>query len=168
MKSRTAVFASVTTAVAAVAVAVTLAFTTHATAAPTAAPDPLVGTWSVQAKGAPYAPHLFDFGADNTMLSTNPTNVQQRANKPHDGTNDSIGMGTWHASGGNTYTGTFIELNADADDHQPAPTLTVTFTIALRGNAFTGSWTIPGNPPVTGGLTGTRIQPSGAPPSATS
>ncbi len=134
-----------------------------------ASTPPLVGTWEVNAACAQYAPHLFEFAADQTMLSTNPTNVQQRATSPHGGTNDSVGMGTWRAAGANTYTGTFVELNADADDHKPAASLTVTFTIAVQANTFTGTAqaTQAGqtHPAI---LTGTRIGAVAAAPSPTS
>lgn len=100
----------------------------------TATVDPLIGVWSVTAAGAPYAPHLFTFATGNTMLSTNPTGVQESTTAPHDGTNDSVGMGIWKATGTNTYVGTFQELNAYADDHKRASTLTVTWSITLNGN----------------------------------
>src|SRR5689334_7130200 len=54
----------------------------------------IVGVWEVDA-AAPYRPHLFTFNSDGTMLSTNPTNVQENPASPHGGTNDSVGMGVW-------------------------------------------------------------------------
>src|SRR5579862_3939401 len=76
----------------------------------------IVGAWEVTAQ-APYAPHLFTFNADGTMLSANPTDVQVNPSAPHGGTNDSLGMGTWQAvndQGTRYVEGTFEELNATA------------------------------------------------------
>lgn len=99
---------------------------------------PIEGVWSVTASGAPFAPHLFTFAVGNTMLATNPTNVQQSSTAPHGGTNDSVGMGTWQYLGQNHYRGTFHELNAWADNHHPAATLTVTFTVSINGDQLSG------------------------------
>lgn len=100
----------------------------------------LVGAWQVTADGAPYQPHLFIFHADGTMISSNPTNVQQNASKPHGGTNDSLGMGTWKCQAGKTpsIVGTFVELNANADDHSPTDSLIVTFKITTSKDTFNG------------------------------
>jgi hypothetical protein len=100
----------------------------------------LVGAWNVQAIGAPYEPHLFTFNSDGTMNSTNPTNVQESSGKPNGGTNDSLGMGPWKTLSGkaNTYVGTFYELNANAADHTPTDTLSVTYKIVVKGDKFDG------------------------------
>jgi hypothetical protein len=98
----------------------------------------VVGTWTVTAAGAQYPPHLFQFSSDRTMLTTNPTNVQERVDAPHGGTNDSVGMGAWKARGNGVFTGKFLQLNAFADNHLPAGTLVVTFTIRVRGDHFEG------------------------------
>jgi hypothetical protein len=82
-------------------------------------PQNIVGAWEVDAEGAPYRPHLFVFHDDGTMLTTNPTNVQENPSAPHGGTNDSVGMGVWEVlnEGGQKYVvGTFEQLNAFADD----------------------------------------------------
>jgi hypothetical protein len=102
--------------------------------------DLLVGAWEVQAQGAPYEPHLFIFHADGTMLTTNPTNVQENSAKAHGGTNDSVGMGAWTCSQGDTpeIVGTFYQLNANADDHSPTDNLSVTFRITASKDSFTG------------------------------
>jgi hypothetical protein len=102
--------------------------------------DLLVGAWQVQAQGAPYEPHLFIFHADGTMITTNPTNVQENASRKHGGTNDSLGMGTWACSEGSTpeIVGTFYQLNANADDHSPTDNLSVTFKITASKDAFSG------------------------------
>ncbi len=100
----------------------------------------VVGAWEITA-AAPYAPHLFTFNADGTMLSTNPTNVQENPAKPHGGTNDSVGMGVWKTVNqhGKTYVvGTFEELNALADTHQPTDTLSVSFKISVTGDTLDG------------------------------
>lgn len=101
----------------------------------------IVGSWEVQAIGAPYQPHLFTFSADGNMFTTNPTNVQENPVAPHGGTNDSVGMGTWHKDGKYVF-GTFYQLNAFADNHQPTDTLEVRFRVQVDGDTFTGDWVI--------------------------
>ncbi|HTH72570.1 MAG TPA: hypothetical protein VL737_04390 [Candidatus Pristimantibacillus sp.] len=96
----------------------------------------IVGVWEVAAD-APYSPHLFTFHADGTMTSTNPTNVQERQAAPHGGTNDSLGMGAWKTeveNGTKYFVGSFEELNAFADNHQPTDTLKVSFKVQLTNN----------------------------------
>src|SRR5262245_7554399 len=99
------------------------------------------GSWEVQAIGAPYQPHLFTFSSDGNMFTTNPTNVQENPSAPHGGTNDSVGMGTWHKEGQYIF-GTFYQLNAFADNHQPTDTLEVRFRVKVNGDTFTGDWVI--------------------------
>jgi hypothetical protein len=104
-------------------------------------PQNIVGAWEVDAEGAPYRPHLFVFHDDGTMLTTNPTNVQENPSAPHGGTNDSVGMGVWEVlnEGGQKYVvGTFEQLNAFADDHTPADKLSVTFKLSVDGDDFAG------------------------------
>ncbi|SRR6266568_6217078 len=125
-------------------------------------PSDIVGVWEVTAV-APYAPHLFTFNADGTMLSTNPTNVQESPGKPNGGTNDSLGMGVWQVQRIRNIryiVGTFEELNALADTHQPADKLSVSFKVQLTNNgdgfdgpasATVGSETDPSH------LTGARV-----------
>jgi len=120
----------------------------------------VVGAWEITAV-APYAPHLFTFNDDGTMSTTNPTNVQENPAAPHGGTNDSLGMGVWKTvtQHGKTYVvGTFEQLNAFADNHQPTDKLSVSFKISVTGNtldgpaqAKLGSDTVPSH------LHGTRI-----------
>lgn len=126
-------------------------------------PQDVVGAWFVDAVGAPYVPHLFTFNSDGTMLTTNPTNVQEDPSDPHGGTNDSVGMGTWKVESvdGHKYVvGTFKQLNANADDHTPADTLSVTFKLTVSGeNQFSGPAQAklgPFTAPAT--LTGNKIQ----------
>lgn len=110
-----------------------------------AAADPgsdIVGVWEVDAD-APYRPHLFTFHADGTMTTTNPTNVQENTAQPHGGVNDSLGMGVWkivHDHGQRFIVGTFEQLNAFADNHQPADKLSVSFKVQLTdgGDGFDG------------------------------
>jgi len=102
----------------------------------------ITGVWEVTAV-APYAPHLFTFNRDGTMLSTNPTNVQENPAKPNGGTNDSVGMGVWRVvnQDGHKYVvGTFEELNALADNHLPTDKLSVSFKVQVGsdGNSFDG------------------------------
>lgn len=101
----------------------------------------IVGSWEVQAIGAKYEPHLFTFEADGNMFSTNPTNVQEDPASAHGGTNDSVGMGTWRKDGKFIF-GTFYELNAFADNHQPTDTLEVRFRVKVDGDKFAGDWFI--------------------------
>jgi hypothetical protein len=71
------------------------------------------------------------------MTTTNPTNVQENAAQPHGGTNDSLGMGVWRVekSHGHRYiVGTFEQLNAFADTHQPTDKLSVSFKVQLTNN----------------------------------
>lgn len=121
----------------------------------------IVGAWEVTAD-APYAPHLFTFSADGTMFTTNPTNVQENSSSSHGGTNDSLGMGAWkvQVNGGTKYVvGTFEQLNAFADNHQPTDTLAVSFKVTLDPGSDTfdgpavvhlGSFTVPSH------ITGTK------------
>jgi hypothetical protein len=102
----------------------------------------IVGAWEVTAD-APYAPHLFTFHADGTVLTTNPTNVQDSPTAPRGGTHDSVGMGQWEVQneeGQKVIVGTFEQLNAFADNDEPAPTLEVSFKVRLAndGSTFEG------------------------------
>ena len=120
----------------------------------------IVGAWEVTAD-APYAPHLFTFHADGTMSTTNPTNVQENASAPHGGTNDSLGMGTWEIvndSGTKYVVGTFEQLNAYADNHQPTDKLSVSFKITVENNVLDGPAQAKlGNETVPSHLHGTKI-----------
>lgn len=104
-------------------------------------PRDIVGVWEVDAD-APYRPHLFTFHADGNMTTTNPTNVQENPLAPHGGTNDSLGMGRWavvHEGNDRFIIGTFEQLNAFADNHQPTDKLSVSFKVQLTNeNHFEG------------------------------
>ena len=125
-------------------------------------PDDIVGVWEVDA-AAPYRPHLFSFHADGTMTTTNPTNVQENSSAAHGGTNDSLGMGVWKVQkhGNDRFViGTFEQLNAFADNHQPTDKLSVSFKVKLTNNgrgfdgpasATVGADTLPSH------ITGTRV-----------
>lgn len=102
----------------------------------------IVGVWEVDAD-APYRPHLFTFHADGTMTTTNPTNVQENVNAFNGGTNDSLGMGVWEVvkeHGQQYIVGTFEQLNAFVNTHQPADKLSVSFKVQLTngGDEFDG------------------------------
>jgi hypothetical protein len=102
----------------------------------------IVGVWKVDAD-APYRPHMFTFHADGTMTTTNPTNVQENPAQAHGGTNDSLGMGVWKVvreRNQRFIVGTFEQLNAFADNHQPTDKLSVSFRVKLAsdGNFFDG------------------------------
>lgn len=95
----------------------------------------------MDAIGAPYVPHLFTFHADGTMSTTNPTNVQEDPEAEHGGTNDSLGMGVWELvdeNGTKYVVGTFEQLNAFADNHEPADKLSVTFKLTVDDDTFEG------------------------------
>jgi hypothetical protein len=101
--------------------------------------EAIVGAWSVEVQGAPYGPHLFAFVAGGVMLSTNPTDVQAAGK---DGTNDSVGFGTWQVrpnGPGGTFEGTFWELNASSVTHKPSDALLVTWVITVSGDRLVGT-----------------------------
>jgi hypothetical protein len=50
-------------------------------------------------------------------------------------------MGAWRHDG-RSIVGTFYELNAFADNHQPTDTLEVRFKITVSGDHLTGDWLI--------------------------
>ncbi len=124
-------------------------------------PKDIVGVWEVDAD-APYRPHLFSFHADGTMTTTNPTNVQENPQQPHGGTNDSLGMGVWrveHEGGKRYIVGTFEQLNAFADNHQPTDKLSVSFKVQVSGDDFSGPASASvGAQTVPSHLTGTRVE----------
>jgi hypothetical protein len=123
--------------------------------------DSIVGAWEVDA-AAPYRPHLLTFNEDGTMLTTNPTNVQENPANPHGGTNDSVGMGTWQLQKkqGKTYVvGTFEQVNAFADNHQPTDKLSVSFKVVVDNSSFDGPAVAKvGADAQASHLTGTRIK----------
>lgn len=102
----------------------------------------LTGVWRAVTTDAPYPDHLFTFNSDGTFIIHNPTNVEQ--NTDLSGINDSAGMGTWRhtrsivhgseAGGGMTHTfeGSFVQLNAAAATHLPAPDLHVAFRVEVH------------------------------------
>ena len=92
----------------------------------------VVGVWEVRVTGAPFSPHLFTFHSDHTFLSSNPD-----AGDPN--TSDSDGEGVW--KGGDTIKGIFKEYNADRTTHKFVSILTVTYTITVTGDTFTGDAT---------------------------
>jgi hypothetical protein len=94
--------------------------------------SPVVGVWEVSVGNAPFGPHLFTFHSDHTFLSSNPD-----AGDPH--TSDSDGEGVWQDIGHNKVTGIFKEYDADRTTNQFVGTLTVTYTIKIKGNTFTGN-----------------------------
>lgn len=125
-----------------VIVAAVVAVVVSNTSASANSGNDIVGVWEVDAD-APYRPHQFTFHADGTMTTTNPTNVQENAAAPHGGTNDSLGMGVWETvrEHGQWYVvGTFEQLNAFADNHQPTDKLSVSFKVKLTngGDGFDG------------------------------
>jgi hypothetical protein len=97
---------------------------------------PVVGVWEVFVGGAPFGPHLFTFHSDHTFLSANPD-----AGDTH--TSDSDGEGVWE--GWNTVKGIFKEYDASRGPTPSAGTfvgtLTVTYTIKVKGDTFTGDAT---------------------------
>lgn len=117
--------------------AVSMAAFTHfqsAQASENSSSDAIVGAWLLDARGAPFVPHVAIFHADGTFLIDNP-----EAGDPH--TSDSLGAGAWkrdpqHA---NTIIGQFQEINADRASAHYASRLVVTFTLTMTGtNTFSG------------------------------
>jgi hypothetical protein len=94
--------------------------------------SPVVGVWEVRVGGAPFSPHLFTFHSDHTFLSANPD-----AGDPN--TSDSDGEGVWE--GRDTVRGIFKEYNADRTTHKFVSILTVTYTITVTGDTFSGDAT---------------------------
>jgi hypothetical protein len=98
--------------------------------------SPVTGSWIGKVHGAQYEDHLFQFHADGTMISSNPSNVQEKPDGT--GVNDSTGQGNWHQERGKV-VGTFVELNAGQTTHKPAADLTVRFTVEVHGDHLTGT-----------------------------
>jgi hypothetical protein len=93
---------------------------------------PAVGVWEVRIVGAPFSPHLFTFHSDHTFLSANPD-----AGDPN--TSDSDGEGVWE--GWDHVKGIFKEYNADRTSHKFVSILTVTYSITVTGDTFSGDAT---------------------------
>ena len=98
-----------------------------------ASDNTIVGSWYVNAVGAPFQPHVMAFHSDNTLLIDNP-----EAGDPH--TSDSVGVGPWKydQNNNNIIKGKFVEVNADRTTNQFVNNLVVTFTVTLNGDSFTG------------------------------
>jgi hypothetical protein len=86
----------------------------------------------VRVGGAPFSPHMFTFHSDHTFLSANPD-----AGDPN--TSDSDGEGVWE--GRDHVKGIFKEYNADRTSHTFVSILTVTYSITIAGDAFSGGAT---------------------------
>ena len=93
---------------------------------------PAVGVWEVRVEGAPFSPHLFTFHSDHTFLSANPD-----AGDPM--TSDSDGEGVWQ--GRHHVRGIFKEYNANRITHKFVSILTVTYTITITDDTFSGDAT---------------------------
>lgn len=102
--------------------------------------QPIVGSWRMEVlpvpgvtpSGAPYSPHLMQFGREGTVLMTNPTNVQEKGDQ---GTTDSVGMGAWTTRHG-AVRFTVVQRNANQPADTPAPDLVLAFTCTVTGNRF--------------------------------
>lgn len=92
---------------------------------------PIVGTWVVQAPGAPFPLHMFVFHSDGTVLQSNPD-----AGDPH--TSDSNAMGVW-VSDGDSIKGKLVEITADRATHQFVSRGEISFSLRLTGNEFRGT-----------------------------
>jgi len=118
----------------------------------------LVGAWYFQAP-APFAPHLATFHSDGTMEVMFPDAAEADRSA-------SMGAGAWKRVSGNTFRGTFYEINATRATNQFESNLVVTFTVQVTGDTFTGTASAryldaDGNlleGPFDGPLTGTRIE----------
>jgi hypothetical protein len=94
------------------------------------APNPIVGTWVVEAKGAPFSNHVFSFHDDGTMLQANPDAGDTN-------TSDSIGMGVWRPDGDHI-KGKFVEMMASRDTGAYASRGEIAFDIKPEGDGFHG------------------------------
>jgi hypothetical protein len=99
--------------------------------------DLLPGVWVATTTNAPYRDHLITFFPHGAFLIHNPTNVEQGADLS--GINDSVGMGEWRRRRTglapiHEYTAQFVQLNAHADTHQPAPGLRVALRLFIDPN----------------------------------
>jgi hypothetical protein len=95
------------------------------------APNPIIGTWVVDAAGAPFPHHVFQFHADGTMLQANPDAGDTN-------TSDSVAMGVWSANGGRI-KGKFVEIMANRSTGEFLSRGEIAFDIKLDGDRFLGT-----------------------------
>jgi hypothetical protein len=92
----------------------------------------IVGSWYVDAVGAPFAPHVAMLHADSTMVMANP-DAAEKTNS------SSAGMGAWRSMRECTVAVQFLEVNADKASNAFTGTLIVTGQLTITGDdAFTG------------------------------
>jgi hypothetical protein len=91
----------------------------------------IVGSWYVDAIGAPFVPHVMQFYTENSFIIHNPD-----AGNPS--TSDSLGVGPWKKVDNDTIKGKFIEPTADRTTHQFVNNLVVTFEVTVDGDTFSG------------------------------
>ena len=133
-------------------------------------PERIVGAYTMQVlsvpgipeSGAPYSPHLMTFHEDGNVLMTNPDMVQVvwTPSGP-DGTEDSVGMGTWRKARGKVVF-RVVQENANMPERTPAPRLLLDFTCDAGKSSFRCTGTarydgVPGAFPAI--LVGQRINP---------
>ena len=95
---------------------------------------PIVGTWLVHDRNAPFPYHLYVFNADGTMQQANPDAGNPRAS-------DSDGKGMWQARD-DRIEAKWVELTADRTTHQFAGRLEFTMQITVTGDSLTAFETV--------------------------
>jgi hypothetical protein len=91
----------------------------------------IVGSWYVDAIGAPFVPHVMQFYTENSFIIHNPD-----AGNPS--TSDSLGVGPWEKVDSDTIRGKFVEPTADRETNDFVNNLVVTFEVTINGDTFTG------------------------------
>jgi hypothetical protein len=114
-----------------VAIAAVLAFQFSPTKATADESKKIVGSWYVDAIGAPFVPHVMQFYTENSFIIHNP-------DAGNASTSDSLGVGPWEKVDSDTIKGKFVEATADRTTHQFVNNLVVTFEVTVDGDTFTG------------------------------
>lgn len=93
--------------------------------------NPIVGTWIVRHRNAPFPFHMYVFNADHTMQQANPDAGDAQ-------TSDSDGKGVW-AVQGNHIVGKWVEIIASRSTHAYSGSGEFTYRIDVNGDKLTGS-----------------------------
>ncbi len=94
---------------------------------------PIVGAWLVRAPEAPFPLHMFVFHSDGTVEQSNPDAGDAN-------TSDSNLMGVWRSDGAGV-KGKLVEITADRTTHQFVSRGEISFSLNVKGNAFSGTAT---------------------------
>jgi hypothetical protein len=93
--------------------------------------NPIVGTWIVKHRNAPFLFHMYVFNADHTMQQANPDAGDAQAS-------DSDGKGVW-AEKGDHIVGKWVEIIASRSTHKYSGSGEFTYDIVVNRNTLTGS-----------------------------